>query len=57
MATTIVCGLLVATATTLFVIPPVYLCVHDLEQLAKKVRRELTGSSVGDSIETVHDFE
>jgi multidrug efflux pump subunit AcrB len=57
MATTIVCGLLVATATTLFVIPPVYLCLHDLEQLAKKVRRELTGASIDDPIEAVHNFE
>jgi multidrug efflux pump subunit AcrB len=41
MATTIVCGLIVATATTLFVIPPVYLCVRDLEKLGAAVRDEL----------------
>ncbi len=33
MATTIVFGLVVATATTLLVIPPVYRCVADLEEL------------------------
>jgi len=34
MATTIVFGLIVATATTLLVIPPVYRCLSDLEDLA-----------------------
>ncbi|MEE2828551.1 MAG: efflux RND transporter permease subunit, partial [Myxococcota bacterium] len=47
MAATIVCGLLVATATTLFVIPPVYRCVADLEQLARSAR-DLLGSGPGE---------
>jgi len=48
MATTIVCGLIVATATTLFVIPPVYLCVRDLEQLATSIRAALRGPAGSD---------
>ena len=36
MATTIVFGLIVATATTLLVIPPVYRCLTDLEDLGRE---------------------
>ena len=36
MATTIVFGLIVATATTLLVIPPVYRCLADLEELGRE---------------------
>jgi multidrug efflux pump subunit AcrB len=35
MATTIAVGLLFATATTLFVIPPVYRCFADMEEVAR----------------------
>ena len=41
LATTIVWGLTIATATTLFVIPPVYRCVVDLLGLAAAVRAVL----------------
>ncbi len=38
LATTIVCGLLIATTTTLFVIPPVYRCFADLTGLLDELR-------------------
>ena len=44
MATTIVFGLIVATATTLLVIPPVYRCFADLEELG---REALEGLGLG----------
>ena len=40
-ATAIVFGLIVATATTLLVIPPVYRCFADLEDLGKQALQGL----------------
>jgi len=42
LASTIVCGLVFATATTLLVIPPVYRCFADLEESAKEASRALS---------------
>jgi multidrug efflux pump subunit AcrB len=53
MAATIVCGLIVATATTLFVIPPVYLCVRDLEKLAASLFAEFKGSASSEPEDSV----
>jgi len=43
MATTIAVGLLFATATTLFVIPPVYRCFADLGELASRAWADAVG--------------
>ncbi len=45
MATTIAVGLLFATMTTLFVIPPVYRCFADLGELASRAWREAVSTS------------